>query len=164
MDIPHSVILRSQLTEQPLLENFVDRICDFYNIGNTYFGYILLSLTEAFENAVIHGNGQQGNKTVKISAINTKRGLRFSISDQGNGFNPASVPDPTNPDLETDDQSGRGLFTITLLADEVSFSDQGSTINISFYVSSMNRELSSMRAEKLHSYLCKERIIQNKEQ
>lgn len=163
MNCPHSIILRSSLSEQPMLENFVDQVCEHYNIGNTYFGHILLSLTEAFQNAVIHGNRGNEAQSVRINLINTRRGLKFSVTDEGPGFNPDLVPDPTNPDVPETETSGRGIFTITTLADEVSFANDGRTINISFYVSSMNLELSKLRAKELGMYLSQKKIQINKE-
>lgn len=153
MECPYTLTLRSTLADQPLLEQFVDQVCEQFNIGNTYFGHIMLALTEAFENAVIHGNKLQEDRIVTIRLINTKRGLKFSVSDEGEGFNPGLVPDPTNPDTDENTISGRGLFTIATLADEFSFGDNGSTLHISFYVSSINRELSELRAKELHKYV-----------
>lgn len=153
MNVPYTLTLQSRLTEQVLLESFIEEVCEYYNIGNTYFGHILLSLTEAFHNAVIHGNSSNPLKNVIIELRNTRRGLLFSVIDEGAGFNPEDIPDPTNPDNVGESIKGRGLFTIRSLADEIQFSKNGKAINISFFVSSMNLELSEMRAKELSNYL-----------
>lgn len=153
MIVPYTLTLQSRLTEQVLLESFIEEVCEYYNIGNTYFGHILLSLTEAFHNAVIHGNNNDPLKNVIIELCNTRRGLLFSVIDEGAGFNPEGIPDPTNPDNVGDNIMGRGLFTIRSLADEVQFGKNGKVIYISFFVSSMNLELSEMRAKELSNYL-----------
>ncbi len=153
MNVPYTLTLQSRLTEQVLLESFIEEACEYFNIGNTYFGHILLSLTEAFHNAVIHGNNSNPLKNVIIELHNTRKGLLFSVIDEGAGFNPDDIPDPTNPDNVGENIIGRGLFTIRSLADEVLFSKNGRAINISFFVSSMNLELSEIRAKELSNYL-----------
>ncbi|HAQ65062.1 MAG TPA: ATP-binding protein [Bacteroidales bacterium] len=163
MNLPSTLTLRSQLADQVLLESFVDEVCEYYNIGNTYFGHILLSLTEAFQNAVVHGNQNDSSKKVTISLHQTRRGLKFSVSDEGAGFEPDAIPDPTNPESEEDTSEGRGLFTIVSLADEVSYSNNGRIIHISFYVSSMNLELSEKRASALVNYFKPINIKSDKE-
>ena len=80
MNVPYTLTLQSRLTEQVLLESFIEEACEYFNIGNTYFGHILLSLTEAFHNAVIHGNNSNPLKNVIIELHNTRKGLLFSYN------------------------------------------------------------------------------------
>lgn len=161
MNLPSSIVLRSDLSEQARLELFVDQICEHYNIGNTYFGHILLSLTEAFENAIHHGNKNNPEKTVTVAVQPTRKGLRFSVSDEGTGFDPDLVPDPTNPDTPESFYLGRGLYTIRSVSDKMRFSNHGQTVHISFYVSSMNRELSELRVKSLLAYQTKHTVLSN---
>jgi len=57
----------------------------------------------------------------------SRTGLTVQVCDQGDGFDPSVVPDPTEPNrLERDD--GRGLFLIRNLVDEVRFNERGNTI------------------------------------
>lgn len=159
MNLPSSIVLQSSLADQAKLESFVDQVCEKYNIGNAYFGHILLSLTEAFENAIRHGNKNDSSKKVTVSVETTRKGLRFSISDEGLGFDPEQVPDPTNPETPEALYQGRGLYTIRSLSDRLRFSNQGQTVHISFYVSSMNRELSQMRIKSLMVYHTVENVL-----
>jgi serine/threonine-protein kinase RsbW len=57
--------------------------------------------------------------------------LVFTISDEGNGFNLDSVPDPTLPE-NLENIKGRGIFLIRNLADKVTFEDRGAIIMIQF--------------------------------
>jgi serine/threonine-protein kinase RsbW len=84
-------------------------------------------LAEALANAIIYGNRMDPDKFVDVRVTMGRGGLTAQVCDQGEGFDPASVPDPTEPDrLERAD--GRGLFLIRKLVDEVSFNERGNTI------------------------------------
>jgi len=77
-----------------------------------------MALREAVTNAVIHGNNKDEDKLVHISATVSPEGFEISIHDEGAGFNPAEVPDPTASEniLKT---SGRGIFFMRNFMDEV---------------------------------------------
>ncbi len=84
-------------------------------------------LAEALANAIIYGNRLDPDKFVDVRVVVSRTGLMAHVCDQGEGFDPADVPDPTEPDrLERSD--GRGLFLIRKLADEVRFNERGNTI------------------------------------
>ena len=76
------------------VEKFVEDICDEYNINNTYFGNILVALTEAVENAIVHGNKNNPAKNVEIIFVSKPEGLSFTIKDEGKGFDINQIPDP----------------------------------------------------------------------
>ena len=133
------------------LEKFVEDICDEYNINNTYFGNILVTLTEAYENAFYHGNKSNPEKNIVISFSSKPKGLMFEVSDEGNGFDYNSIPDAT--DVEGNpDRKGTGIFLIKTLADEVHYKNQGRTIQIVFYISSINQQLAIDRINQLNSF------------
>lgn len=84
-------------------------------------------LAEALANAIIYGNRMDPEKSVDVRVVVSRSGLTVHVCDQGDGFDPSGVPDPTEPDrLERDD--GRGLFLIRNLVDEVRFNERGNTI------------------------------------
>jgi serine/threonine-protein kinase RsbW len=134
------------------VEKFVEKICDEYSIYNNYYSNILVSLTEAFENAVKHGNQGVPGMKVKVSFENHSEGLMFKVSDQGDGYDPMTVPDPTMA-TEADADAGRGLFLMRALSDDIQFENNASTVCLLFKVSSINRELSEHRIKALHAYL-----------
>lgn len=77
-----------------------------------------LAVREAVTNAVLHGNRQDDNKTVDVTLKSTAEAVEISVHDQGPGFNPEAVPDPTATEniLKT---SGRGIFFMRTFMDEV---------------------------------------------
>lgn len=86
-----------------------------------------VALAEALANAIIYGNRLDPGKVVEVRVVITSSRLTVDVVDQGNGFDPSLVPDPTLPErLEQED--GRGLFLIRQLVDEVRFNDRGNSI------------------------------------
>jgi len=77
-----------------------------------------LAVREAVTNAVIHGNRQDEGKTVDVTLKSSPDAVEISVHDQGAGFNPEEVPDPTAAEniLKS---SGRGIFFMRTFMDEV---------------------------------------------
>ena len=77
-----------------------------------------MAVREAVTNAVLHGNRQDDSKTVDIVLKSSPDAVEISVHDQGPGFNPEDVPDPTATEnlLKT---SGRGIFFMRTFMDEV---------------------------------------------
>lgn len=81
---------------------------------------VALAVREAVINAIQHGNGSDPDIPVKIELEVTGDGLRASVLDRGDGFDPARIADPTKgPNLLA--TSGRGLLLIRAFVDEVQF-------------------------------------------
>jgi serine/threonine-protein kinase RsbW len=80
-----------------------------------------MAVREAVTNAVIHGNKLDDAKVVEIKLRNTLEAFEITVHDQGAGFNPNNVPDPTKEEniLRT---SGRGIFFMRNFMDEVDWS------------------------------------------
>ena len=117
------------------VENYVESICSEYDIDESVFGNILISLTEAVNNAIIHGNKRNPEKFVTISHSleNYPKTLIIKIKDEGDGFNYMNLPDPTAPE-NIEMIGGIGVFLIKQLADLVIFSDKGETIELQFRI------------------------------
>lgn len=88
-----------------------------------------VSVTEALANAMLYGNCRDPRKRVRIEAHIEPEMVRVQITDEGRGFNPASLPDPTHPEnrLRT---GGRGIYLIRKLMDRVEFNDRGNSITM----------------------------------
>ncbi len=113
------------------VEAFVEKIVQRYKISPDKYGNILITLTEAVNNAIIHGNSKDQSKTVQIQLLKHNDHLAFRISDEGRGFDYQSLPDPTTPDnlLQV---GGRGVFIMQQLSDKLKFHNNGSTVEIQF--------------------------------
>lgn len=89
---------------------------------------IELALTEAVANAVVHGCEKDPGKTVEIAVeCDPERGMLVIVRDPGRGFDPASVPSPVIGE-RIYQESGRGIYLINRLMDEVHFERGGTEI------------------------------------
>lgn len=90
---------------------------------------LFVALDEAFVNAVKHGNKFDSNKLVRISASVSKDEARFTVEDEGEGFDVKNIPDPLDPQnlFKT---SGRGVLFIYNIMDEVSYNDRGNRLTM----------------------------------
>lgn len=88
-----------------------------------------VGLTEALSNAMLYGNSRDPSKRVLVEVALHGGRLEARVTDQGAGFDPNLVPDPTSPENLTR-PCGRGLFLMRQLLDEVSFNDQGNQVTL----------------------------------
>jgi serine/threonine-protein kinase RsbW len=91
-----------------------------------------VGLTEALANAMLYGNARDPRKRVRVEAKVTGQVITVRVTDEGRGFNPASVTDPTLPRNRTR-AGGRGLFLIKKLMDRVEFNERGNSITMVLY-------------------------------
>ncbi len=125
--------LESTIDSLKEVEKLIDQVCTDYKINDEYYGNILIAVTEAVNNAIIHGNKQNPEKKFSIVFNSWEDQLVFSISDQGDGFDFNNLPDPTDP-ANIEKPNGRGIFLMKNLADKIEFEDNGRKVNISFKI------------------------------
>lgn len=88
-----------------------------------------VGLSEALTNAMLYGNSRDPSKRVLVEIAFQLGRIQARVTDQGSGFDPASVPDPTTPENLTK-PCGRGLFLMRKLLDEVWYNDQGNQVTL----------------------------------
>ncbi|MEO6588270.1 MAG: ATP-binding protein [Pyrinomonadaceae bacterium] len=108
---------------------------------------LFVALDEAFVNAVKHGNKFNAEKLVRIIAEVSKDEARFTIEDEGEGFNVNEIPDPRNPEnlFKT---SGRGVLFIYNIMDEVRYNERGNRLTM---IKKSENNLNRQDAEKQSS-------------
>ena len=133
LEIEEMMELNSDIGNIPQVEVFVENIVDRFNVAPEIYGNILISLTEAVTNAIIHGNGKDCAKKVQVVLEKGERDLTFKVTDEGPGFDFTSLPDPTAPEnlLRI---GGRGVFMMKQLSDTMIFSNNGNTVEMIFKV------------------------------
>jgi serine/threonine-protein kinase RsbW len=141
------------------VENFVDEICEAYYITNSYYGNISVAILEAVRNAMIHGNRNNPGKLVLITFTGIPNGLSFTIRDQGSGFDFKNVPNPMDALEGQEGNFGNGIFLIRSLADKVSYNAKGNSIEIIFFISTINQETTLNRIAQLHKYFNKQKSL-----
>ncbi len=90
---------------------------------------LFVALDEAFVNAVKHGNKFDVSKQVRVTAEVSRKEARFTIEDEGDGFDVNNIPDPRDPDnlFKT---SGRGVLFIYNIMDEVRYNERGNRLTM----------------------------------
>ncbi len=115
-----------------LIERLVDDVCDVYDVNQDSYGNMLIALTEAVNNAILHGNKSNPEKFVKIGFESEDDKLIFTVTDEGEGFDYKNLPDPTDPN-NIEKISGRGVFLMSQLSDFIKFENNGSKIILGFH-------------------------------
>ena len=88
-------------------------------------------MDEAITNAIEHGNKWDAKKEVSIRVSLIDSMLLITVTDEGEGFKPEALPDPTiQENLEA--LNGRGVFLMSQLADEIKFSKKGNSVIMRF--------------------------------
>lgn len=88
-----------------------------------------VGLTEALANAMMYGNGRDPSKRVKVEVAFQDSAITARVTDEGGGFDPGHVPDPTRAENLFKVQ-GRGIFLMRKLLDEVHFNDAGNSVTL----------------------------------
>ncbi len=102
------------------IEEFVNFIAVEARVSEDKMSGLLISITEAVTNAIIHANKKDITKKVFIEAIIDEKTLTFKVKDEGKGFDPTKIPDPTEPENILKD-SGRGLYLMRTFLDELKY-------------------------------------------
>ena len=102
------------------VEEFVNYFCKDVNLPDEKLANIFLAVTEATTNAIIHANKCDTNKIVTIDAYVENSKLIIKIKDEGEGFQPGNIPDPTEPENLLKD-SGRGIYLMRVYMDDMKY-------------------------------------------
>lgn len=117
-----------------IVESFIDNVKDKYSLNDDLYGNVMIAVTESVSNAIVHGNKNDKGKNVSLSMILEDSSVKFTVMDQGAGFDFDNLPDPTAPE-NIEKLGGRGIFLMKNLCDEVKFTDEGKSVELTFYLS-----------------------------
>ena len=98
-----------------------------------------VSLTEALSNAMLYGNERDPDKRVRVEVMVGEREIKARVTDEGAGFDPGRIPDPTSPD-NLEKSGGRGLFLMRELMDEVHYNERGNQVTLVLRLEPLVRE------------------------
>jgi serine/threonine-protein kinase RsbW len=121
----------SSISNLPVVEQTVDEVMTELKISKENYGKILVSTLEAVNNAIMHGNKYSPDKSVDVEISFKGQKLKIKVTDQGSGFIPEEVPDPTLPG-NIESLNGRGIYLMSKLADEVRYSKRGNSVTMIF--------------------------------
>src|SRR5688572_9624508 len=93
-----SIQIPSIIENIRMIESFIDNAKERFHLDEDLYGNIMIAVTEAVNNAIKHGNSSNSGKNVFLSLTLDDNLLRFLIKDEGHGFDPSNLPDPTSPE------------------------------------------------------------------
>jgi serine/threonine-protein kinase RsbW len=134
-----SNIIRRQLEIDSRIEELKTCLQVCHEVGDslsldseTYFSF-QTSMLEAVQNAIVHGNKFDENKKVKIEILVDERGIKVQIEDEGDGFDPDCVGNPTCGENLTR-ENGRGIFFIKNLCDAFEVVGKGNIVKLLIHI------------------------------
>lgn len=112
--------IASSLDEIEAVEKLAEKAADQMKFNEEEKDSLAIAVTEAVNNAIIHGNKRNKDKKVSIKFTFQDDKLLVTVKDEGKGFNPKKISDPLAPENLLK-ESGRGIFILSTLMDEVKF-------------------------------------------
>ena len=128
-----SIEIPSMIENIRIVESFIDNAKEKFSIDDDIYGNIMIAVMESVNNAITHGNKEEVRKMVSLTMQLADERIYVWVEDEGVGFDFNNLPDPTAPEnLEL--EGGRGIFLMQNLADEVNFSNNGSKVELVFFM------------------------------
>jgi len=123
------LVIESDISELKKAESFLYNIFKKRGIKERHFKKVFLCVSEAIMNSIYHGNDSQRNKKISVKIEYKNDDIILEISDEGEGFDYKGIEDPTIiKNLRK--ESGRGLYIIKSLCNQLEFKNNGSCIRI----------------------------------
>ena len=112
--------IQSDLGNLPLVEEFIEESAKKLRLDRDTVNSLLIAVNEATNNAVVHANKSDPDKKVQISLSQQDNIITVSVTDEGEGFNPEEVPDPTLPENILKDH-GRGIYIMRSCVGDIEY-------------------------------------------
>lgn len=125
------LVISSQLVNINKVRCFLEEIFTESCLNMNYFNRVFLGISEAVNNSIVHGNCLDKDKQVLIRVVYAEDQLQIEVKDEGDGFIVESIADPTIG-VNLKKESGRGIFILQQIADEVEYYDGGSKVLIKY--------------------------------
>ena len=128
-----TIVVSSKIENLRTVEKFIDEISAECKLNSELYGNLLIATLEGANNAIVHGNKLKEELAVTLKATYDTKTLVISIEDKGPGFDYKNIPDPTAPE-NIENVSGRGVFLMTKLSDNLVFKNKGSLVEMHFNI------------------------------
>lgn len=115
------------------VETFLDKVRQHITLDEIQHHKLMISITEAVNNAIVHGNGSNPAKKVAVRCEAIAGGLLTVVKDEGRGFRPETVDNPLKEENILK-ESGRGIFLMRTLMDRVEFRRNRSGMEVELWL------------------------------
>ncbi len=125
---PNILIIDSKKSELKKVETFLKSIFTTHGLSEKHFNKVLLCVSEAIVNSIVHGHKHDDNKKIRLNVRLEKEGVSIIITDEGEGFDLNEVPDPTSLQ-NIKKESGRGIHIMKSICDVLNYNEKGNSIH-----------------------------------
>ncbi len=126
------LVLNSSFEEMKRVQPFVKELTEWADLDDDDYNRIMLTLSEAVNNAIMHGNNEDPDKNAYINVtLGDDRTMLINVRDEGDGFDPEDIPNPLKEENLLN-EGGRGIYLMRQYADKVQFTDGGREIIMTF--------------------------------
>jgi serine/threonine-protein kinase RsbW len=130
-EIIEEIRFNADINNLSVAEGLIDRVCESEGIEADAYGNVFIAVTEAVNNAIIHGSKLNKELIVEVKVERDKAVISFTITDTGDGFDFNNLEDPTDP-KNIEKPNGRGIFLMKNLADSVEYFGNGNSVKLEF--------------------------------
>ena len=124
-------IIGSDRDEIARVQQDILDVLDHHGYDQSACFAVRTAMEEAVSNAIYHGNANDPHRRVTIAYTADEASIVIEITDEGMGFDPKSVPDPTRPE-NVDIPSGRGIMLMRVYMSEVEFTAPGNRVRMRY--------------------------------
>jgi len=117
---------------EPVVDYVLGRAEAFAYAGPRLTLNLRVGIIEALANAIICGNAEDPRKRVRLEVTIDAQRVELEVSDEGPGFSPDQLPDPTAPE-NLGRPCGRGVYLLRRLMDEVRYNERGNAVRMVLY-------------------------------
>ncbi|HLP18525.1 MAG TPA: ATP-binding protein [Bacteroidota bacterium] len=129
----HRLVLESDTKNIHRVEEFFIGLNAEFQISEEKLHALLVAVTEAVNNGMIHGNKNDKSKYVTITCLLKRKMLTITITDEGGGFSPETLPNPLH-DENLLRAGGRGVFLMRTLMESVTFNEAGNEVTMRLHI------------------------------
>ena len=116
----YSIVIQSLQENLVAVEELAGKVADEAGLCEDDKDNVAIAVTEAVNNAIIHGNKSDISKKVIVDFFASKKDIKITVRDEGSGFDPDTLSDPLAPENILK-ESGRGIFILHSLMDHIDF-------------------------------------------
>lgn len=131
MKLLQTLTLNSSYEEVEKVESLLLDLQKDLGFNDEFYARLMLTVTEAATNGIVHGNKLDASKTVELKAYHDGSNLLVEARDEGDGFLPDNVPNPLDEENLLK-PSGRGVFLMEEYADDIIYSEGGTKLTLVF--------------------------------
>lgn len=125
----YRLVLPSSRKNVQMVEDFFRTVNESYRLPDEKLHSLLVAVTEAVNNGIIHGNKSDESKNVTVTCSKDSDTITVRVRDEGKGFTPADIADPLKEENLLR-MGGRGVFLMRSFMESVSYNDEGNEVTM----------------------------------